>query len=306
VMCLTSVLFMLVMRFTWHLPLWKVLPFILFLIVDGFFLAANVSKIPDVGWVSVMLATIFVCMMLTWHYGEQELRKAISVKLQVANMSSLKKDLESKFGVDEDEEQEEPVKGDIKSLNFKSFTMRDEDDETSSDSKSNSGEIQVGIDTPILPDEVKRLTGMGVFLSPSKTNVPTIFQLFVNYIHGVPEKIVFLTLEHVNIPFVPNEFKTEVTKHGNGVVRILARYGYSENKVKITEVMESAFNSGLERVESYTLFFNKEHITVKRKNLFLRFVLYVYSILKKFFSGSTSNFQLPSSSVMAVGVQVEL
>jgi len=198
------------------------------------------------------------------------------------------------------------VGGDIKSLNFKSFTMRDEDDETSSDSKSNSGEIQVGIDTPILPDEVKRLTGMGVFLSPSKTNVPTIFQLFVNYIHGVPEKIVFLTLEHVNIPFVPNEFKTEVTKHGNGVVRILARYGYSENKVKITEVMESAFNSGLERVESYTLFFNKEHITVKRKNLFLRFVLYVYSILKKFFSGSTSNFQLPSSSVMAVGVQVEL
>jgi len=142
-------------------------------------------------------------------------------------------------------------------------------------------------------------------LSPSRKNVPTVFQLFVNYIHGVPETIVFLTLETVSVPSVPEEYKIEITKYGSGIYRVLGRFGYSENGVKIDSIIQDAFKIGLPKGD-YTIFFNSEHVRVKRSNIFFKIVLYIYAFIKRFFIGTLNNFSLPSQNVMAVGVQVDL
>lgn len=70
IMFLTTCLYMMVMRYTWHLALWKVLPFFVFLFVDSFFFAANITKVPNGGWVPLFLGIVFGSVMVAWHFGE--------------------------------------------------------------------------------------------------------------------------------------------------------------------------------------------------------------------------------------------
>jgi len=143
------------------------------------------------------------------------------------------------------------------------------------------------------------------FLGSSPRNVPISFQLFANYIHGVPETNVFLTLETVSIPTVPDEYKIEVQKCGSGIYRVIGRYGYSEQPIKITDVLERAFQNGLAKAD-YTFYFYSEHIRIKQRNIIIRFILSLYALMKRFFIGSVSHYKLPKSGVMSVGVQVIL
>lgn len=54
-MLLTSLGYILVMRYTWKLPLWRVLPFLFFVMIDGLFIVAVYTKVPDGGWVSLLI-----------------------------------------------------------------------------------------------------------------------------------------------------------------------------------------------------------------------------------------------------------
>jgi len=310
VMNLTSFMFMGVMRFTWHLPLWKVLPFTLFLIVDLFFLASNFVKIPAGGWVSILFGAFFSAVMLCWYYGETQLKRSLENILQVSNVEQLKKALKHRLDIEETEE-EQPKKNTIKSISFKKFTLREDEDEIQSSSSSEGGKSSDGsiaVDVPgkvILPEGVKRLSGMGVFLASSPKNLPISFQLFTDYICGVPETIVFLSLETVSVPVVPDEFKLEVMSCGSGIYKILGRFGYSEQPIKIENVLEMAFKNGLTK-SNYTVFFHSEHIHIKRKNIFLKVILHFYEFMKRFFIGSFNHYKLPSQNVMSVGIQVTL
>ena len=70
-MLITSIVFLVVALRTWHWPAWKVVPIVaLFCTVDATFLAANVHKIPDGGWVSLAIGGALFTMMLTWKQGK--------------------------------------------------------------------------------------------------------------------------------------------------------------------------------------------------------------------------------------------
>jgi len=112
-------------------------------------------------------------------------------------------------------------------------------------------------------------------------------------------------LETVSIPTVPEEYKVEITNYGSGIYRVLGRFGYAENPIKIGSVIEQAFSQGLTKGD-YTVFFNAEHIHIKRKNIFFKIILNIYAFMKRFFIGNLNNFKLPPSNVMSVGVQVNL
>lgn len=87
------------------------------------------------------------------------------------------------------------------------------------------------------------------------------------------------------MPIIPKEHKNIVIKHGNNVYTVIGRYGYAENRVKIAEVMEMAFQNGLTKPLKYTVYFSVEYISIKRKNLIQRVVLNVYMTIKRFFIG---------------------
>lgn len=77
-MAITSLLYFAVLRWRWRWPLWKgVTVLSLFLCFDLAFLGANLLKIIDGGWFTLLLASGILLCMLTWRDG----RRIIATKL---------------------------------------------------------------------------------------------------------------------------------------------------------------------------------------------------------------------------------
>jgi len=116
-MVMTTILFMVVMRYVWEYPLWKVLPFgLFFLIVDFSFLASVYFKIPNGGYVAIINAAVFAIPMLVWYIGEQQLKywkrahdtsspmeklpdRFVEIAIATSEQSSKGKDIEAKSPV---------------------------------------------------------------------------------------------------------------------------------------------------------------------------------------------------------------
>ncbi len=69
-MAITSIVFYMVARRTWHWPLWKALPLLLlFLSFDLPFLGANLLKFKDGGYVPIFIAAVIFIVMVVWNLG---------------------------------------------------------------------------------------------------------------------------------------------------------------------------------------------------------------------------------------------
>ncbi|XP_073281237.1 potassium transporter 4-like [Primulina huaijiensis] len=70
VMFITTFLMALVMVFVWQRSIILAVVFLLFFwIIEALYLSAACVKVPQGGWVSLVLAVIFMFIMFVWHYG---------------------------------------------------------------------------------------------------------------------------------------------------------------------------------------------------------------------------------------------
>ncbi|HET8985560.1 MAG TPA: potassium transporter Kup [Trueperaceae bacterium] len=85
-MLVTTVLLAVVAREKWHWPLALLIPSLgLFLVIDGLFLAANLTKVPHGGWLPLVVALLLFTVMTTWRRGRnlmRERQKAVSLPIE--------------------------------------------------------------------------------------------------------------------------------------------------------------------------------------------------------------------------------
>jgi len=75
-MFLTSLVFFYVCHFRWRWPLWAALPLVTaMLFLDGAFLAANLEKVPDGGYLPLFIGLFFFLSMVIWQFGRSKLSK---------------------------------------------------------------------------------------------------------------------------------------------------------------------------------------------------------------------------------------
>jgi KUP system potassium uptake protein len=91
-MLMTSVLLFIAMREIWNWPVWAAGAVAgLFVIIDGAFLAANLAKVLQGGWVPLLLASLVYGVMWIWHRGAVEVQRSIEAEL--TPLSSLLEEL---------------------------------------------------------------------------------------------------------------------------------------------------------------------------------------------------------------------
>ncbi len=79
-MAITSFLYFQVTRYRWRWPLWQgALLLALFLLLDCSFLGANLLKIVDGGWITLVIAGCILAAMITWRDGRALLAKHYSL-----------------------------------------------------------------------------------------------------------------------------------------------------------------------------------------------------------------------------------
>ncbi|GAA0154262.1 transporter [Lithospermum erythrorhizon] len=72
VMFITTFLMALVIIFVWQRSTLLAVAFLLFGAIEGVYLSAALMKVPQGGWVSLVLAFVFMNIMFVWHYGTRK------------------------------------------------------------------------------------------------------------------------------------------------------------------------------------------------------------------------------------------
>jgi len=75
---ITTCLIAVLARRRWKLPVWIVLPvFLLFLVIDGTFFAANLTKFDHGGWFPLAAAALIFSVLAIWRWGSTRLQRAL-------------------------------------------------------------------------------------------------------------------------------------------------------------------------------------------------------------------------------------
>jgi KUP system potassium uptake protein len=78
-MSLTTGLYLVTAVSVWRWPLWKALPLVaLFLLFDLSYFGANLFKLFDGGWITLVLAAAITIVFTTWKKGREELRQLLA------------------------------------------------------------------------------------------------------------------------------------------------------------------------------------------------------------------------------------
>jgi KUP system potassium uptake protein len=81
-MTITSVLFFMITAYVWKWPLWKSIPLLaLFLMFDLSYFGANLFKLVEGGWFTLLCAMVLTVVMTTWRRGREELMRRIGIRM---------------------------------------------------------------------------------------------------------------------------------------------------------------------------------------------------------------------------------
>ncbi|CAF3088143.1 unnamed protein product [Rotaria sp. Silwood2] len=89
VMVITTIVYMLILRYTWHKPWYTVAPFGIFLIIDLYTWSSNAIKIPSGGWVAILIACEFFILGFCWFFGQLQLRRFLKIHSRTTNLNIL-------------------------------------------------------------------------------------------------------------------------------------------------------------------------------------------------------------------------
>lgn len=163
---LMGVLFVGVWKWKW----WYAAPVVaLFLIVDGAYFAANLTKVPEGGWFPLMVGFVAFLLLTTWARGRKLMRERMS---EVAL----------------------PIEIFAKSAN----------------------------------NSAVRVPGTAIFMASSKGGVPSALLHNIKHNKVLHERVVILTVQIADIPYVDPASRCEYHDLGDGFFRAVLHYGFME------------------------------------------------------------------------------
>ncbi|CAF1364347.1 unnamed protein product [Adineta steineri] len=339
VMCITTILYICVMRYVWNHHWCFVLLFGVFSIIDFYFLAANAIKFLEGAWVALLIAILFFLIGFCWYHGQTLLRRYLHVHAQTTALVQLS----HRLGI---ESTSEPIlTPDNGSLSRRKTlpiehqaASSDEDDDvekklnpkikilppiSDGDGSSISNRISfiynvdhTEIDTNSSSKTVCTVTpGLGVFLTTSSRHTPHVFERVLDRMHALPQIAIFLKMEYARIPVVDVSQRLKVRTYGSEqrrIYHITACFGYSEHKIQLPEILKLAardHNIPIPDNRNVTFFIPAISIRVKHKGwrlFFTKCSLIIYSVLKNMFPFGQKNLQLPHDQTVSVGMVVPL
>ncbi len=169
-MMIDNVLLAVVLARLWHWPKALALPLLtLFMLVDGVYLAANLTKVPDGGWVPLLMGGVVFVLLTTWSRGRALLRNRMAA----------------------------------------------------------SG-IPLEVFTKSAHASAIRVPGTAVFMASAAAGVPSALLHNMKHNKVLHERIVLMTVQIEDTPFVDPGSRAVVRDFGSGFYRLTLRFGFLE------------------------------------------------------------------------------
>jgi len=232
----------------WKWKWWYAAPVVLgFLIIDGAYFAANLTKVPEGGWFP--LAVGFVCFLLltTWARGRKLMRDRMSEH----------------------------------ALPMKIFAK----------SAKNSA---------------LRVPGTAIFMASSTAGVPSALLHNIKHNKVLHERVVILTIDIADVPYVDPEKRCEFTDMGDGFFRAILHYGFME-ETDVPKGLKHMERCGGEFDMMHTSFFLSRQTLLASDNPGMpiwREKIFAWMLMNS--ASAMDFFNLPTNRVVELGSQVEI
>ena len=157
--------------------------------------------------------------------------------------------------------------------------------------------------------KIARIPGIGVYMTMNQHLMPMPLARTLALIHAVPEKIVLLTIQMVDTPYVAADKRLEADDSHRelGLYRMIARYGYMEYP-NITEISEKSKKTLLHLpLYDCTFYLGRETLVASRDEPAMRpWRRELFIALSRYAWNATLFFDIPSSRVVEIGTHLEL
>ena len=153
-----------------------------------------------------------------------------------------------------------------------------------------------------------RVPGTAVFLTATPESTPSALLHNLNHNKVLHERVVFLTAEVTEEPWVSFDKRVAVTKLGHGCWRLTLRYGFM-NEPDIIQTLEIAATLGLEFELMTTSFFLSRETVVPVRGLEDGMALWrerLFAAMARNAGNAADYFKLPINRVIELGTKVEI
>ena len=160
----------------------------------------------------------------------------------------------------------------------------------------------------LFADPPQRVTGTAVFLTATPEVTPHALLHSLKHYRALHERVVFLTVETRDVPWVAFEDRVRVEKLGNNCWRVRVRYGFM-NRLDLLRALELCGALGLEFDLMQTSFFiSREKIVpaARGSGTMARWREHMFSAMARNAGNVTDYFNIPTNCVIELGTRVEI
>jgi len=254
--------------------------FMLFFLIDATFWGSVIFKVPQGGWVAILIALVISLSMFIWMIGEHYLSRYLKKHYTGCLIGELSE-----------------------MVNHPSQHSKEDEVEDVGEHR------KLMLDSPLLNINVgnrvinaTRVPGCGVFVSEHEGFVPKSFDMFVEKSRGVPQVIVFLKIEKRYYPTVPKQKRYTIEAHPGNIFQMTLSIGYAEYSFPIIElvreVLSDLTNSTTDQLD-ITVYQATQNVKIVNKSC-MRFILYIYSSFKEFFPTGLTGVKVDPDNLVIV------
>jgi KUP system potassium uptake protein len=247
-MFIDTILLAVVLTSLWSWPWWRSVPLIaLFFVVDMAYLGANLIKVPNGGWVPLVMGFAIFTLLTTWSKGRKLMRERMTE-------SALPLDVFA---------------------------------------KSAHG-------------SAARVPGTAIFMASSNVGVPSALLHNIKHNKVLHERVVVLTVDVQDVPFVEEADRIEVSSLGEGFYRMTMRYGFMEETDIPGALKQADVCGGPFELMKTSFFLSRQTLLASDKPGMALWRERLFSWMMRNASSAMEFFRLPSNRVVELGSQLKI
>ncbi len=154
--------------------------------------------------------------------------------------------------------------------------------------------------------KIHRVPGTAIFMSGNPDVTPLALLHNLKHNKVLHQRVIILSILTEDTAYVDAAERAEIKDLGQGVYRVIGRYGYMESP-KVMEVLQVCQQAGFScDMADSTFFLSRETIVHTRKSAMPLWREKIFALLNRNALPATAFFQLPPNRVVELGMQIEI
>jgi KUP system potassium uptake protein len=151
-----------------------------------------------------------------------------------------------------------------------------------------------------------RVRGTAVFMSANPSGVPNVLLHHFKHNQVLHESVVLLSIVNVDAPYVPGDRRVELEALGQGVYRLVAKYGFMEAP-DAPALLEACAPLGLRAEPSRTTYYlGRETLIASGAKGMPRWAKHLFAFISRNAQSATGYFGIPPNRVVELGMQISI